>query len=185
MTLYSIALFLHVVGALGLFVAMALEWASLQQLQRVTTVEELGKWFKSSGPMRGIGGISMLIILVAGIYMAIVAWGGAQWISVAFISMIVMAGIGGVINSMRMRAIRKGMEGQSGPISTDLARAIFHPALWMSMLTRVSIGLGIIFLMTVKPALMIALIVMVIAVVLGLTASLIMPGNWRGQAAAV
>jgi hypothetical protein len=185
MTLYSIALFFHVVGALGLFVAMALEWVSLQQLQHVTTVEEVGKWFKSSSPMRSIGGISMLIILVAGIYMTIVAWGSAQWIAVAFISMIVMAGIGGVVNGTRMRAIRKGMEGQSGPISTDLARAIFHPALWMSMLTRVAIGLGIVFLMTVKPALMTALIVMVVAILLGLAASLLMPGNWRGQTAAV
>jgi len=77
------------------------------------------------------------------------------------------------------------MEGQSGPISTDLARSIFHPALWMSMLTRVAIGLGIVFLMTVKPALMTALIVMVVAILLGLAASLLMPGNWRGQTAAV
>lgn len=185
MTLYSIALFFHVIGALGLFVAMALEWASLQQLQRVTTVEELGKWFKSSSPMRGMGGISMIVILIAGIYMAAVAWGGAQWINVAFIALIIMGAIGGVVNGMRMRAIRKGMVGQSGPISTDLARAIFHPALWMSMLTRVAIGLGIVFLMTVKPALMIALIVMVAAVVLGLAASLLIPGNWRGQTATV
>jgi len=158
MTLYSIALFLHVVGALGFFVALGLEWVSLQQLQRVTTVEQLSQWFKSGAGMRALGGISMLVILVAGIYMTIAVWGGAQWIPVAFIAMIVIGAIGGIVSRSRMGAIKKAMEGQSGAISTDLTRAIFHPALWISMLSRVGMGLGIVFLMTVKPDLMTSLI---------------------------
>src|SRR5262245_58128370 len=34
---YSIALLLHVVGALGFFMALALEWTNLRQLRRATT----------------------------------------------------------------------------------------------------------------------------------------------------
>ena len=35
MNYYSIALFLHVVGALGFFVVLGLEWTSLRQLRCV------------------------------------------------------------------------------------------------------------------------------------------------------
>jgi len=34
---YSIALFLHVVGALGFFVALGLEWTSLRQIRGAAT----------------------------------------------------------------------------------------------------------------------------------------------------
>ncbi len=40
MTLYSIALFLPIVGALGLSVALGLEWASLLKLRRLANFEE-------------------------------------------------------------------------------------------------------------------------------------------------
>ena len=36
MSLYAIAVFLHIVGALGLFAALGLEWASLLNLRRAT-----------------------------------------------------------------------------------------------------------------------------------------------------
>jgi hypothetical protein len=37
MSLYYTALFLHIVGALGLFAALALEWAGLSNLRRART----------------------------------------------------------------------------------------------------------------------------------------------------
>jgi hypothetical protein len=35
MDIYSIALFLHVIGAFGLFIAIGLEWLALARLSRV------------------------------------------------------------------------------------------------------------------------------------------------------
>ena len=39
MTVYAVALFLHIVGALGLFAALALEWTALSGFRRSTTAE--------------------------------------------------------------------------------------------------------------------------------------------------
>ena len=36
---YSIALFLHIVGALGFFVALGLEWTGLRQIRSAMTLE--------------------------------------------------------------------------------------------------------------------------------------------------
>jgi hypothetical protein len=47
---YSITLFLHIVGALGFFVALGLEWTSLRQLRRATTAEHLREWLRVSTP---------------------------------------------------------------------------------------------------------------------------------------
>src|SRR5213596_901663 len=46
MSVYAIAVFLHIVGALGLFAALGLEWASLYNLRRVTTAGQVREWAK-------------------------------------------------------------------------------------------------------------------------------------------
>lgn len=46
---YSIALFLHIVAALGLFAALALEWTSLFYLRRSVTVEQARQWMNVLG----------------------------------------------------------------------------------------------------------------------------------------
>ena len=41
---YSIALFLHIVGALGLFMALGLEWTGLWQIRSAMTTEQVRGW---------------------------------------------------------------------------------------------------------------------------------------------
>ena len=66
MSYYSIALFLHIVGALGLFVALGLEWTGLWQLRSPTTSEQVRAWMPISKNARRLGMVSMLTILIAG-----------------------------------------------------------------------------------------------------------------------
>jgi hypothetical protein len=181
MNLYSIALFLHIVGALGVFVSLALEWISLQQLQRLTTVEQVTEWFKGSGGGRWMGGISFLLILIPGFYMTATAWGGVMWISVALGALILLGALGGILTGPRMAAIKRGMATESGPISSDLYRLLHHPLLWVSVQARVAIALGIVFLMSVKPALVGSLITIGVALILGLAWSLATTGRGRQQ----
>ena len=41
MNAYTIVLFLHIVGALGFFVALGLEWTGLSQLQSAMSLEQV------------------------------------------------------------------------------------------------------------------------------------------------
>jgi hypothetical protein len=186
MNLYSIALFLHIVGALGFFVALGLETFNLQQLQRLTSVEQLRGWFAATRGWRGLAAVSMLVILAAGFYMAFAAWGGADWISIAFGAMIVQGIIAGILTAPRMRAIQKAISDQQGTIqqgaiSAEIDALRYHPLLWVSMMARVGIGLGIIFLMSVKPALMGSLIVMAVSIVVGLAVGMMLMSARRNQ----
>ena len=98
-----------------------------------------------------MGGISLLILLISGFYMTATVWGGVAWISVALGALIVLGALGGILTGLRMRAIRRTIVAENGPISAAFYRLLHHPLLWLSIQTRVAIALGIVFLMTVKP----------------------------------
>ena len=114
----------------------------------------------------------MLVLLIAGFYMTAVAWGGVAWITVAFGSLIVLGVLGGVLTGPRMAAIRHSMGEETGTISPTLYQLIHHPLLSLSIRLRIAMVLGIVFLMSVKPALVESLVTMGVAIVLGLLLAL-------------
>ena len=77
MTPYTIALFLHVTGALGLFVAIGLEWISLPRLRRAASVEHARTWLGVLGTLGRIGRPPRPTPPRAGHYMAMTARRGA------------------------------------------------------------------------------------------------------------
>ena len=89
MSLYSISVFLHVVGALGIFAAIGLEWAGLANLKRATDTSQVREWLRLLAAPRTVAGPSALLVLVSGIYMTAVRWvrrGGSWWRSPAWSS---------------------------------------------------------------------------------------------------
>ena len=170
MTLYSVALFLHIVGALGLFAALGLEWTSMRQLRRATTAEQAHEWLNALGLVRRMGPASLAAIFLSGLYMVATAWGIVAWIAVALGAMLLLPPLG-AFNGLRLAAIGRAMAAQPGPLSADVRQRLRDPLLWTSVQTRAAIVLGIVFLMTVKPDLNGALLMVATAVVLGLASS--------------
>jgi hypothetical protein len=171
MTLYSFALFLHIVGALGLFIALGLEWTSLGYLRRATTTEQVHPWLQVFALLRRIYPLSWLAILLPGFYMTATTWRGAAWISIAFAAIILIAVVGGAISGRRMAAIGPAVTNESGRLSSEFRQRLGDPLLWASIQTRVAIALGIVFLMTVKPGLAGALLTIGLAAILGLASA--------------
>lgn len=178
---YSIALFLHIVGALGFFVALGLEWISLRHLRRATTAEQVREWMRVPNKMGRLGMIAMLTLLGAGFYMMVTAWGGVAWITVTLGALVLMILLGMVITGRRMAAIGRMVNTARGPLSPTLQPLLHDPVLWVSMQTRVAIALGIVFLMTVKPDLGGSLLTIGVAIVLGLASALPLPVRKRVQ----
>src|SRR5438876_6370794 len=165
MNIYNIVLFLHVSGAIGYFVGIG-NWlfgfSTIRRAQRVEQVRALANLVGLSGPLLGI---SVLLILATGLYMALTAWGlQTGWIAVALISLILMAPLGTALIEPRRRAIdRLAREAPDGPLPESLERRIHDPVLLTALQTVAAWLLGIVFLMTTKPALMGALIVIAMA----------------------
>ncbi len=170
MTDYTIALFVHIVGALGMFVALALEWVAWAGLRRSATVQEARGWLGLLGVVRRVGPASLGLILVAGLYMTATVVGWTSWILVPLASFVVIAALGGISNRS-LPAIERALQIETGPISDALRQRMSAPILAASVRVRTALALGIVFLMTTKPDVVGALVVIVVAAALGVFAS--------------
>lgn len=148
--LYSIALFLHVLGALGLFVGLGVEWTSLRNLPHATNAREARGWLGLFLVLRRLYPFSFITILISGIYMMAVSWGGVPWIAIGLLSMLALPAIAGVMTARRVRRIGPEL-GEASELDASLEARLSDPVLLLSHRLRVGLGVGIIFLMTVKP----------------------------------
>ena len=85
--------------------------------------------------------------------------------------MAVLAILGAALSGRRIAAIGRATAAERGPLSPALRDQLLDPILWTSIQIRTAIGLGIVFLMTVKPGLVGSLVTIGVVVVLGLAAS--------------
>jgi hypothetical protein len=175
-------LFLHIVGALGFFVALGVEWISLRHLRSALTAEQVREWMRVAIGVRRLGMISMLLLLVSGFTMMAMAQMGGAWMIVAFWSLVLLGVLAVTLSFRRMAAIGRAMAAETGPVSPALNQLLNHPLLWIAIQTRVAIALGVVFLMTLKPDLRGSLLAIAIAMVLGLASALPILGRRRAQA---
>jgi hypothetical protein len=181
MDTYLIVLFLHIVGALGFFVALGLEWMSLRQLWRATIAEQVRALLHVSAGTGRVGVISMLLLLGSGFHMMAEVWGGVAWIIVALGTIVLLGVLTVTLLRTPMAAIEKAVAVENGPISASLYQLLHQPRLRIAIHARVAITLGIVFLMTVKPDLSGSLLTIGIATVLGLISAVSMPNRQRVQ----
>jgi hypothetical protein len=126
MTLYPIAVFVHVVGGFGLFTAMGLEWVLVARLGRIETTEQARDWLGLLGVIRRLSPASLAVLLLAGIYMMVTVWGGAGWVVVAFFALLSLPPLG-MISGLRLPAIQREIAGESGPLAPALRQRLGDP----------------------------------------------------------
>ena len=181
MNAYSIALFLHIVGAAGLFVALSLEWTGLWQIRSAMTPEPARAWMGVLKNVRKIGFISMLTTVITGIYLMLTVWGSQAWIIVTVGSLVLVIALAQLVTAPRMKAIGQALFAETGSFSNTFYSLANNPALSFSIQTRVAIVLGIVFLKTAKPDLGGSLLTIGVAIVLGLASALPMPRRAQTQ----
>jgi len=179
MNAYSIALFLHIVGAVGFFVALGLEWTGLWQIRSAMTPEQVRGWMGILKSVRKVGFASMLTTVITGIYMMVTDWGAEAWIIITVGSLVLVIGLAQVVTGPRMAAIGQALSAEKGPLSRTFHSLANHPLLSISIQTRVAIALGIVFLKTVKPDWGGSLLTAGIAIVLGVASAMPMPRRER------
>jgi hypothetical protein len=166
MTAYSIAVFLHVAGAVLLFATLSLEGLALRQMRRATTAEAARE---SAGILRlnrMIGPASALLVLIPGIYMTVTSWGWVAWILVALAAWLVIA-VAGAVNGIRIVALERALSSESGAISQPIRDSVRDPLFPASWFGRVGIAFGVLFLMAVKPDLAVSVLAIVVAAAAG------------------
>ena len=173
MNIYSIiALFLHIVGALGVSVALGLEWAGLWQFRTTMLPDQVRTSMGTLKSVRKVSFISMLTTVITGIYMIVTYWGGTPWIIVTMGSLILVIVLAQMLTAPRMAAIGRALATEKGSVSQTFHRLVDDPLLWISIQTRVAIVLGIVFLKIAKPGLVGSLLTIGVAIVLGVASVL-------------
>jgi Ca2+/Na+ antiporter len=178
---YSLVKFLHVSGAIGYFVALGtllFALAALRRARRVEHVRLLAELVRRATPLFNI---SILLLLAAGLYMTFTAWSlQTGWIAVALVSLVLIVPIAAVTVQSRMRVIaRLARAAPDGPLPSELLARTHDPVLLTTPRTAALLLLGIVFLMTNKPPLPLALLVMAVALVLGLASGLLVARTTR------
>src|SRR4029077_20300903 len=131
MSLYSIALFLHIVGAVLLFALLTVEGVSLRQGVMAAPLN------------RVLGPISAVTILIPGFYMVVSQWGWNGWVVVGIVAWVLIA-VAGAATGIVLRAGRLNIR------TAELSWAV-----------RVGMALGVVFIMTIKPDLIPSIIVVI------------------------
>src|SRR5207244_7533934 len=154
-----------------MFVALAFEWVAWAGLRRSGTVQEARGWLGLLGLVRRGGPALLGCVLVSGLYMTATVVGWTAWILVGLASFVVIAALGGISTGRSLPAIQRALGTETGPIPDALRQRMSAPILAASVRVRTALALGIVFLMTTKPDVLGAVIVIVVAAALGVVAS--------------
>jgi hypothetical protein len=180
MNAYSLALFLHIVGTLGIYLALGLEWTGLRHIGGATLAEPARAWMGTLKSTQKVGFVSMLATVITGIYMMVKAPDVRAWIFVSVGALVLVIVLAVALTGPRMAAVGRALAFEKGSVSSALHSLANHRLLWISIQTRLAIALAIVFLMIAKLDLGGSLLTIGIAIVLGLASALPMPRS--GQA---
>lgn len=160
-----VLLFLHVTSAMGIVAGFGIEALMLLQLRAARTPGAARVALVNSRYVQRVTGVSLLAALVTGIYLATAywQWQGA-WMGVAFLAIILVALVGGLMTG---RPTSRVLRSESDALGSAELEAV-QGRLSLSYAIRLGLFLGIVFLMTTKPAAgPTALLVVAIAAALG------------------
>ena len=172
MSNYAVALFLHIVGALGFSVVLGLEWIGLSQVRRARLPEEARAILGMVKSADRLGFLSMLITVVTGIYMLLTVWGWVAWILVVLGALVLAIVLTVRLTKPRIAAMEQTLATEKAFVSQTFHDLVNHPILWISIQTRVAIVLGIILLKFTKPNLGASLLTIGVAIILGVASAL-------------
>ena len=163
----SVVLFAHVVGVLGLFVGLGVEWLSLNAVQRSTTRNEALRWVRVSSVLPRVMGVALAVIVASGFYLgARIGVLGDGWMRASYAALLVMGIVGGPVARPRMRALNREAEGPGSGSVAALVAAASDSVLQLSLHVRVVFGLAVVYLMIAKPDAVAAAIVIGLALIL-------------------
>jgi hypothetical protein len=168
---FSIVLFIHVLSAIALFIAIAIEGFLLLRLRSASDREQLQFPVRAFGRLGRIYGPAFLGLLGGGLYLAAKLGSRAAWIPVALGATLLMVIVGGLITGRRMSGLRKVLTTITDSSESLLSLARSN-ALVVSYGVRAGLAVGIVFLMSTMPSLLPSLVVLGAGSIAGLLVAL-------------
>jgi hypothetical protein len=183
MTIRSFVLFAHLIGMLALFVALAVEWLTLELVRSAAAAGPPSPAIRALRLLPRFTAIAVGLILASGIYLA--AQFGvlrSAWVGVSFAAMVLMAVLGGSALRPVIRAAAQRTRVSRIDDVVTLRRHAAHPFLRTSLHMRIAAALALVYLMIAKPDLLASSLVVAVALALGAAATLVRRDSQVGDA---
>ena len=172
MTVYTVVLYAHLLGAVALFIGQGVEWTASSLFRGASSTEQVRAWlrvFKVSPPLSGIG---IGVLLASGGYLASRSGAMKQgWIPASLLAIGVALLLGIVVIMPRMNKIRKTLPSLNEPVNAELRMRLSDPVLLSAIRIRVLLATGILYLIAGKMAFIPSLVTLLVALVAGLLLS--------------
>jgi phosphotransferase system glucose/maltose/N-acetylglucosamine-specific IIC component len=84
------------------------------------TAEHLREWMRVAKGVRRVGFVSMVTLLLSGVYMMAMVWGGVAWIMVTLETHVLLPEIAMALSRPWMTAIERAMTTETGLVSPTL-----------------------------------------------------------------
>ena len=170
MNFYILVLFLHIIGAAGLFLGLGIEGVILKFLSRASTTEQVLSLGPSLKLLRITFSTSALLLLLPGIYMAERVWGWTGWVIIGLILLVALAGAGSM-GGKKIAESMKSLSNSTGSLSSEFREKVSASFLHKSYKIRILLVIGIIFIMTLKTDWIASIVAILIAFLIGLLIS--------------
>ncbi|TWT01431.1 hypothetical protein [Planomicrobium sp. CPCC 101079] len=167
--LYNVVLFLHILGAVIMFMAISILATAMLSMLHAKETEKIRLWSNLGVKIDALFPLSTLIILAPALYLVFSAWGwGMAWINVSLAALLANSFLGPVINLRRLKGILSAANAEMNEApSAELLSKVRDRVLWTSVSIMTMVTVGILFLMAVKLPLLGSLITMLVAVAAG------------------
>lgn len=165
MTLYAFVLFIHLVGALALFLAFGVEWAAISFLGTASAPAEAQQWLRLGRIAPLINGPALGVVILSGGYLA--SFSGAMkqgWIPASLLGIALVMLLGIAINVPKFRAIRLAIPDGGEKLSS----ALHNKLLPVSVRLRTFLALGIVLMMITKLPFAKSMLVLLAGLIAGL-----------------
>ncbi len=167
MQFYFVILFLHISSALALFMGMAIAWVGIARLQLAVNKDQIDEWIKVLSSLKAIFISSGILLLLTGAYMASTKWGWTPWIIVSFLLWLYLVLHSSLVLGKRIREQRNYLTSNTGKSYDELRGFMNKLKLINHLQSELAVGLGTVFIMTVKPNLVGSICVVIVAIILG------------------
>ena len=153
MSVYSVFLFVHFLGVIGLFAAAFVLFKLGTHLRRAATVEEIRIWLGLARSIAPLFPVSAVLLVVTGLHLAGSGWSfGLPWVVTALVTVLSLLPLGPFLQRPRFMAMGKAaMSADPGPVPLDLARAVSNGQVWTLAYMSWGAAIGLLWTMTQKP----------------------------------
>ena len=154
MNTYDVVLYVHLLSLLVGFSAGVVETVCLLRLRVATTLEAAAPWGQLAGEVEKAFPVAILGLFATGAYMTHDVWTwSTSWIVLPICGLVIITLQGPLVAGRRGHAVKAAlMANGNGPLGPEARQMTRDRALWAAVMTNTMLVLGIVWVMTLKPA---------------------------------